>query len=118
MEDPECLKLFGYRKRTEKEIIGVESDYMKALPPGHFRSLAAVYCSRRFRHLGALYYENKEECGEENHMGYVSLWSTLAVVVSSCQISAMIPSSIVTCFEVCSKLRGLPLSDHLFLNHF
>lgn len=84
MEDPECLKLLGYRKRTEKEIIGLESDYMKALPPGHFRSLAAIYCSRRFRHLGALYYESKEECGEENHMGYVSLWSTLAVVVSSC----------------------------------
>ena len=84
MEDPECLKLLGYRKRTEEEIIGIESDYMKALPPGHFRSLAAIYCSRRFRHLGALYYESKEECGEENHMGYVSLWSTLAVVVSSC----------------------------------
>ena len=114
MEDPECLKLFGYRKRTEKEIIGVESAYMKALPPGHFRSLAAVYCSRRFRHLGALYYENKEECGEENHMGYVSLWSTLAVVVSSFQISAMIPSLILTCLKFAQNLEVFPFQITCF----
>lgn len=86
MEDPECPKVLSYRKRTEKEIIGVESAYMKALPQGFFRSLGAVYYSRHFRRLGAFFYEKKEECGEENHLGYVSLWSILVVVVSACRV--------------------------------